>query len=187
MRHEQSRSKSLVVRKLQCHHSAYKKHNKDRAMGEQFYVMLGTVPQPQDSRHVLIFLSPCSGLPPRINHHCRRGSPRLRFRVEMANGECSKGVNCSFRHDMNKRANSTQPNPSRRSSTQQSERNASRTTSPRGRSPSGNMARLPCKDYLKKTCTTPFCEKWHPPECLFYKTKSGCRFGEKCSYAHPPG
>ena len=22
------------------------------------------------------------------------------------------------------------------------------------------------------------------PECLFYKTKSGCRFGEKCSYAH---
>ena len=24
----------------------------------------------------------------------------------------------------------------------------------------------------------------HPPECLFYKTKSGCRFGEKCSYAH---
>ena len=25
---------------------------------------------------------------------------------------------------------------------------------------------------------------WHPPECLFYKTKSGCRFGDKCSYAH---
>ena len=46
------------------------------------------------------------------------------------------------------------------------------------------MARLPCEDYLKGTCTTPFCEKWHPPVCLFYKTKSGCRFGEKCSYAH---
>ena len=27
-------------------------------------------------------------------------------------------------------------------------------------------------------------KKWHPPECLFYKTKSGFRFGEKCSYAH---
>ena len=25
---------------------------------------------------------------------------------------------------------------------------------------------------------------WHPPECLFYKTKSGCKFGEKYSYAH---
>ena len=34
------------------------------------------------------------------------------------------------------------------------------------------------------TCSTPFCEKWHPPECLFYKSEKGCRFGEKCSYAH---
>ena len=46
------------------------------------------------------------------------------------------------------------------------------------------MYRWPCKDYLKGTCNNSFCEKWHPPECLFYKTKSGCRFGEKCSYAH---
>ena len=46
------------------------------------------------------------------------------------------------------------------------------------------MARLPCKDYLKGTCTNSFCEKWHLPECLFHKTRSGCRFGEKCSYAH---
>ena len=23
-----------------------------------------------------------------------------------------------------------------------------------------------------------------PPECLYYKTKRGCRFGEKCSFAH---
>ena len=42
----------------------------------------------------------------------------------------------------------------------------------------------PCKDCLKGTCNNSFCEKWHPPECLFHKTKSGCRFGEKCSYAH---
>ena len=46
------------------------------------------------------------------------------------------------------------------------------------------MSRWPCKDYLKGTCNNSYCEKWHPPECLFYKTKSGCRFGEKCSYAH---
>ena len=45
------------------------------------------------------------------------------------------------------------------------------------------MARLPCKDYLKGICTTPFCIKWHPPECLFYKSENGYRFGEKCSYA----
>ena len=95
-----------------------------------------------------------------------------------ANGQCSKRDSCSFRHEMFKRAKSTQPNHSPRSSTQQSVKNASRATSPRGRSPGGKMARLPCKDYLKGTCTTPFCEKWHPPECLFYRSENGCRFGE---------
>ena len=34
-----------------------------------------------------------------------------------ANVQCSKGDNCSFRHDKDKRAKSTQPNPSPRSST----------------------------------------------------------------------
>ena len=52
-----------------------------------------------------------------------------------ANGQCSKRVNCSFRHDMNERAKTTQPNPSPISSTRQNERNASRTRSPRGKSP----------------------------------------------------
>ena len=55
---------------------------------------------------------------------------------------------------------------------------------PQKRSSSGRMSRWLCKDYLKATCNNSFCEKWHPPECLFYKTKSGCRFGEKCSHAH---
>ena len=41
-----------------------------------------------------------------------------------ANGQCSKGDNCSSRHDMNKRAKSTQPNPSPRHSTQQRNPNA---------------------------------------------------------------
>ena len=76
-----------------------------------------------------------------------------------ANGQCSKGDNCSFRHDINKRAKITQPNPSLSSSTRQNERNASRTRSPRGKSPSGRMFRLPCKDYFKGTCTNSFCEK----------------------------
>ena len=52
-----------------------------------------------------------------------------------ADGQCSQGDNCSFRHDTDKRAKSTQPNPSPGSSTQQSVKNASRTRSPRGRSP----------------------------------------------------
>ena len=36
----------------------------------------------------------------------------------------------------------------------------------------------------KELAITHFGERWHPPECLSHKTKSGCRFGEKCSYAH---
>ena len=55
---------------------------------------------------------------------------------------------------------------------------------PEARSPGGRMYRWPCKEHLKGTCNNSFCEKWHPPECLFHKTKSGCRFGRKCSYAH---
>ena len=78
----------------------------------------------------------------------------------------------------------TQSNPSPNSFMQQNERNAPRTRSPRGKSPSGRLSRWPCKDYHKGTCNNSFCERWRPPECLFYKTKSGCRFGVKCSYAH---
>ena len=63
-------------------------------------------------------------------------------------------------------------------------KNASRTRSLRGRSPSGKMVRLLCKDCFKGTGTTPFCEKWHPPECLFYKSENWCKFVEKWSYAH---
>ena len=90
------------------------------------------------------------------------------------NRQCSRGDNCSFRHDINKRAKSTQPNLSPRSSAQQSEK-CIELPSPRG-SPSGKMARLLCKDYLKGTCTNSFCETWHPPECLFYKSEKGSRF-----------
>ena len=108
---------------------------------------------------------------------CTKNSWRL---LAMGNQRASvpEETICSFRHDINKRGKMTQSNPSPRSSTQQSVKNASRTRSPGGRSPSRRMSRWPCKDYLRGTCTTPFCEKWHPPECLFYKTKSGCRFGE---------
>ena len=100
------------------------------------------------------------------------------------NGQCVNGNNCSFRHDMDKRGESSPSNQSQNSFMRQSERKPSRTRSPRGKSPSGRMSRWPCKDYLRGTCNDSFCERWHPPECLFYKTKNGCRFGEKCSFAH---
>ena len=52
-----------------------------------------------------------------------------------ANGQCVKGDNCSFRHDMDKRGKSSPSNPSQNSFMQQSERKPSRTRSPRGKAP----------------------------------------------------
>ena len=54
-----------------------------------------------------------------------------------SNGQCSRGDNCSFRHDINKRGKSSPSNPSQNSFMQQSERKPSRTRSSRGKSPSG--------------------------------------------------
>ena len=61
-----------------------------------------------------------------------------------ANGQCVKGDNCSFRHDINRRGKSSPSNPSQNSFMQQSERKPSRSRSPRGKSPSGRMSRWPC-------------------------------------------
>ena len=76
------------------------------------------------------------------------------------NGQCVKGDNCSFRHDINKLAKLTQPNPSPNSFMRQNERESSRTRSPRGKSPSGRMSQWPCKDYLRGTCNNSFRGKW---------------------------
>ena len=72
------------------------------------------------------------------------------------NGQCVKGNNCSFRHDMNKRGKNSPSNPSPNSFMRQNERKPSRTRSPRGKSPSGRMSRWPCKDYLGGTCNNSF-------------------------------
>ena len=61
-----------------------------------------------------------------------------------ANGQCSKGDNCSFRHDINKRAKMTQPNPSPSSFMQQDERNASRTV------PEARVPVVECLDCLAR-------------------------------------
>ena len=51
------------------------------------------------------------------------------------NGQCVKGNNCSFRHDLKKRGKVTSSNPSPNSFMRQNERKPSRTQRPRGKSP----------------------------------------------------
>ena len=54
----------------------------------------------------------------------------------------------------------------------------------RGTSPYGTFARQLCKDYLKGTCTKSPYDHWHPPECQFCKSETGCKFGTECSFPH---
>ena len=62
-------------------------------------------------------------------------------------------------------------------------RSVSWKSSIKGKSRHGSILRQPCRYYLKSTCTSP-CECWHPPECQFYKTATGCRAGDKCLFPH---
>ena len=97
-------------------------------------------------------------------------------------GQCSRGDECSFRHDSDERAKSTpKTTPSSESPTQRG-RSASRKGTLGGRSPSGKSNRQPCKDFLKGIYTELPCDSWHPPECQFCKSESGCKFGNKCSF-----
>ena len=46
------------------------------------------------------------------------------------------------------------------------------------------ILRQPCRYVLKGTCTRSPCEFWHPPECHFYKTETGCKARDKCMFPH---
>ena len=100
------------------------------------------------------------------------------------NGQCAKGDNCSLRHDMNKRGKVNHQIRLRILSCSRMSENHRGPEVPEVR------ARVvECRDglariILEELAITHFFKRWHPPECLFYKTKSGCRFGEKCSFAH---
>ena len=103
----------------------------------------------------------------------------------VGNGQCSRGDNCSFRHDMTKRAKSSPSNPSPNSFMRQNERKTiENPKSQRQKSPvverHDGLARIT----LEELAITHFVKNGTLQECLFYKTKSGCRFGEKCAFAH---
>ena len=67
-----------------------------------------------------------------------------------ANGQCSKGDNCSFLYDVNKRGKSSPSNPSPNSFMQQSERKASRTRSPSGKSPKWKKVSIAVQGLLQR-------------------------------------
>ena len=63
-------------------------------------------------------------------------------------------------------------------------RSVSKKRSIRGKSNHGAILRQPCRYYLKGTCTRSLCDYWHPPDCHYYKTETGCEAGDKCLFPH---
>ena len=61
---------------------------------------------------------------------------------------------------------------------------SAKASCPGGRSPSGRFNRIPCKDHLKSTCANPSFEKWYSSEFSFYKFAEGCKFENRCAFAH---
>ena len=100
-------------------------------------------------------------------------------------GHCSKGDKCRFRHESDDRAPKPTPKattPSEPSMTRG--RSVSKNKSIRSKSNHGAILRQLCRYCLKGTCTRSPGECWHPPECHFFQTESGCKAGDKCLFPH---
>ena len=94
-------------------------------------------------------------------------------------------LGCTFRHESNDRAQKTEHNAATPSEPSVSRsRSVSRKRSIRGKSKHFATLRQPCRYYLKGTCTRSPCEYWHPPECHFYKSETGCKAEDWCFFPH---
>ena len=116
---------------------------------------------------------------------CTKNSWRL-LAVGIQRAVCERRQ-LQFSPRYNKRGKVTPSNPSQNSFMQQSERKSSRTrTKSQRQKPQRWNVSMALQGWItsEELVTTHFVKNGTPPECLFYKTKSGCRFGEKCSFAH---
>ena len=94
-------------------------------------------------------------------------------------GQCTRGDDCSFRHDGNKRGNATQSSsPTPKPQTQSDGKNLGKEKLSGAVVLFGKRFQRPCKDYIRGSS----CDFWRPPECQHCKTQSGCKFGEKCVF-----
>ena len=100
-------------------------------------------------------------------------------------GQCLKEDQCSFWHESNGHAQKPTPKAATLSEPSMTRgRSVSRKRSIRGKSNPGLILRKPRRCYLKGTCTRSPCEYWHPPECQFYETESGCTSWDKFLFPH---
>ena len=101
-----------------------------------------------------------------------------------SNGQCIKGDNCSFRHDIDERAKMTQPNPSPRSSLRQNEGNASRTRSPKAKVPVEECFDCPASITSKELAPIHSVKSGTLQNACSTRPRVVADLGKKCSYAH---
>ena len=92
-------------------------------------------------------------------------------------GSAREETSVFFRHDEDKRA---KPTPKNRSIHQHKgvEVRRGKRTSEAGVHLANSLDK-PCKEYLNGICTKSPVDNWHPPDCQFYRSESGCKFGDK--------
>ena len=102
------------------------------------------------------------------------GGEKVSVTSKKEKGQCSQGDRCSFRHET-------------QDSAQKPEHTAATPSMPtvsRCKSNHGSILRQPCRYYLRGTCTRTPCEYWHPRQCQFKKSETGCKAGDKCPFPH---
>ena len=102
-------------------------------------------------------------------------------------GQCSKGDQCTFRHDTQDPAQKPEDTAATFSEPSMSRgRSVSRKRSIQGKSNHGAILRQPWRYYLKGTCTRSLCEYWHPPGCVkSTKLKRVAKPGARDKYLFP--
>ena len=96
-----------------------------------------------------------------------------------ANGQCSKGDDCSFRHDINKRAKTTQPNPSPSSKEMHREPEVQEA-----KVPVEGCFDCPARITSKELAQIHSVTNGILQNACFTSRRMDADLGEKCSYAH---
>ena len=100
-------------------------------------------------------------------------------------GQCSKEDQCNFQYESNDRAQNQNTLPPRLPSHPSHEVEVFRRKEvSNAESNHGAILRQPCRYCLKDTCTRTSCGYWHPPECQFHKTETGCKARDNCLFPH---
>ena len=102
------------------------------------------------------------------------------------NGQCVKGGNCSFRHDIISVEKLHHQIRLRILSCSRMSENH-REPEVLEESPSGRMSRWPCKDHFKGTCVNSFCEKVAPSRMLVLQDQEWWSVWRKVLLCTPSG